>query len=196
MFLLALVLFAAVIFFILEQFGWGKTVTTLALTVISSEAGAWRWFANGYSLFYVLWLLIAVNTVNVLLDWLLVAELLNMPKVLYVINWINSVFSNLWGWLKKTLIFKKSKDHQTAEPVDLTEQFKESFKQYSQPKLLFAVFITAALPRFLTIIVGGTAIAIFLITYKKLGWPGWLALIAGVMFRIVYIVTFFRWIYQ
>lgn len=178
------------LYYILKQFAWGVVIANFVAMMFTTEGGAALWFAEGYPVRSIIYLAIAANVLNIGIDWLVVRQMLYMEKLVAIIDLINESVSTLWWRVIGILGFRNN-----GRKTDYTDQVKNSVHGLAHWKLLFIVCVCGVIPRFVTVVVGGTAIGVFLINYKKLGWLGWFALLMGIGIRIAYVVAFWRRVY-
>jgi hypothetical protein len=195
-FLMILGLSSTTSYFLLEQYTWGKIITSFVLAMFSSEAGAWKLFSDGHSVRSVFVTITFANTINLFLDWVFVAELLYMPRLMALVASVNSTLEYIWQKGKMIVLNGKTETVDVSLPSHYTDQVKETVKGYSHGRLLAVVFFAALLPRALTVVIGGTLIGVFLIKYKKLGWRGWCTLVLGILVKNICVVLFFLIFYK
>ena len=189
-FLICMLSSLALAYYALKQFVWGVVIANFVATMVSTEAGVGLWFADGYLTTPIVVIAAAANILNLGIDLLVVRQMLYMEKVVAIIDLINNSVAALWWAIVGTLGFQKKEIR-----TDYTDQVKHAVHGLAHWKLLIVIFACGAVPRLMTVVVGGTVIGVFLINYKRLGWLGWLVLSVGIGFRIAYVIAFWRRMY-
>lgn len=183
---------------ILEQYVWGRAANRFFLLLFSAEGFLWTWYQEGVRWPGALGLLILADIVSFSFDYFVTRQLLFVPRVRMVVHVVWNACKNSWYFIRgKTadydLVNQTSVKDGSWNPI---ANWMSSIKRDPSKANLRVVRIIAATPRVFTVVIGGTAIAIFLVRYNNYGKKGIRAVLEGMAIRTIGTVLFYELIFE
>lgn len=170
----------------LDSTVWGAEFNRLALSMLSSEIGAWRMFMEGISFWYIILRLLVADISNVIIDLYIVSIVLNIKMLRSIIDAISR-----WGRacirdIKAILSSSKSKDEESNPSA--MEHFQNKLNHIANNPSkagLFTVFWLCLIPKPIPIpgFPGGVGIAVLVVRYNKYGFRGWMTISIATLIR-------------
>ncbi len=178
---------------LISRFRWGKYCVNFVATLVFSEAGALLWYEAVHSAWTVFWLLVVANAFTLLLDTFVIRQLLLMPRVKKVLDFFSVTAKRFIENVVRIVrgrrpVVQGEKSINIHEPHTWSNPIANQVKHIAGNPTkagLGSVFALGLVPRALTGVIGGTALAVLVIKYNRFNAIGWLVLAAAMLIRII-----------